>query len=163
MVVIKEFIMKMSIISTFLLFSFPVFSMTGGVQSFQADGQGSKDERIAKLESYITNMSKSYTALQRKLKSIDPKVIEDLKKRIKKLEKENSGGGGCCTLVSKSNLPKMKEDVDFNKRKVLEVENSVNSVRSTDIAKLKAEIQVVNATLDSLKVMLENNAKLKGD
>ena len=150
--------MKMSIISVFLLLSNSTFSMTSRVENFQSDGQGSKDERITKLESYITNMSKSYTALQSKLKSIDSKVIEDLKKRIKKLEKQNSGGG-CCNLVSNSNLPKMKEDVEFNKRKVLEVENTVNSVRSTDVAKLKAEIQVMSATLDSLKVMLENKSK----
>jgi len=136
--------------------------MNSAVQTFQSDGQGSKDERIAKLESYITNMSKSYSKLQSKLKAIDPKVIKDLKKRLDKLEKETKGGG-CCTLVSKSNLPKMSEDVAFNKKKVLEVENTVNSVRSTDLAKIRAEIQVVNATLDSLKVMLENSAKLKGD
>lgn len=138
------------------------YAMNNSVQAFQADGQGSKDERIAKLESYITNMSKSYSKLQSKLKAIDPKVIKDLKKRLDKLEKETKGGG-CCSLVTKSNLPKMTEDVAFNKRKVLEVENTVNSVRSTDLAKIRAEIQVVNATLDSLKVMLENNAKLKGD
>jgi len=153
----------MKMLLVVFIFSFSnSYAMNSAVQTFQSDGQGSKDERIAKLESYITNMSKSYSKLQSKLKAIDPKVIKDLKKRLDKLEKETKGGG-CCTLVSKSNLPKMSEDVAFNKKKVLEVENTVNSVRSTDLAKIRAEIQVVNATLDSLKVMLENSAKLKGD
>ncbi len=152
----------MSVALAFLFTTFLTYAQSGGMGEFQADSQGSKDERIAKLESYISKLSNSYSKLQQKLKSIDPKVIEDLKKKIQKLEKANAGGG-CCNLVNSSNLPKLKEDVDFNKRKVLEVENSVNAVRSTDLAKIQAEIQVMNATLDSLKVMLENNSKLQGN
>jgi hypothetical protein len=154
--------MKMSVAFICLFISLASLAQMTGGSEFQADSQGSKDERIAKLESYVTNMSQSYSKLQQKLKSIDPKVIEDLRKKIQMLE-QGSAGGGCCSVVNNSNLPKLKEDVVFNKNKVLEVENAVNTVRTTELAKIRAEIQVMNATLDSLKTMLENNAKLKQD
>ncbi|MCO4794064.1 MAG: hypothetical protein KC493_10145 [Bacteriovoracaceae bacterium] len=149
----------MKFLILFIFSTSMLFAQSGSLSTFSSDGQGAKDERIEKMESYLSQISKSYLSLKKKVSSLGKGQFDKLKKRVDKIEKDSSGG--CCSLVDKSNLPKLTEDIKYAKKKVLDIENTVNSIRTTDLAKIKAEMQVMNATLDSLKILIKSNMKLK--
>jgi hypothetical protein len=130
-----------------------------GLSNFKPDSKGGKQDRIDSIEKYLSKVSSSLNLINKKLKKSSGSEMRKLKKRIDKLERVKTNGGGCCKLVYKSNLPKLTGDVKANKRKVKELETKSDKFKANEIMTLQAEVQLLKASLEALKKLILKKGK----
>ena len=125
--------------------------MAQKISKFKANSNGGKQDRIDNLEKYLGKVSSSLNIIDKKLKKSSGSEFRKLKKRLDKLVRSQSNDGGCCKIVNKTNLPKLSGDVKANKRKVKELETKSDKLRANEIMTLQAEVQLLKASVESLK------------
>ncbi|MBT7609406.1 MAG: hypothetical protein HN576_06605 [Bacteriovoracaceae bacterium] len=147
------------IMMTSILFNFYSIAYAQRISNFKADGNSGKQERIENVEKYLTKVSSSLNLIDKKLKKSSGSEFRKLQKRLDKLERSQSGNGGCCKLVNKTNLPKLEGDAKAAKRKIKELETKTDKLKANEIMILQAEVQLLKKSIESLKKLIFEKLK----
>ena len=143
---------------TFLVFSLLMITCQAqtSLKDFKPDSSGGKQDRLDALENYMGQVSKSIQKMERQNHKRGNKEIRKLKKRIRALESQKNPNTSCCQLVTKSNLPKISDDILFVKRKIKELNKKTDELKAKELISLQGDIDLLKSSLESLKkIVLE--------